>query len=325
MRKREDAGFTLIELLVVIAIIAILAAMLMPALEKAREAAYAAQCSSNFHEILLGVHLHANDNNEILPNLNGGPGYDGSYSTMGSANVNSHSDWSVIQQSDHAQWASQYLGQPWRYEASTNRVLLPGVEICPGIGSDRQNWYCDAPRNRIINKKVGENWRQSRTLGYGSWLGFPMKEHNDYSRTIDTPLSLMKHPSHDIFVADLTLQEQPPGEYLSFSYRPDLLKTVAHGSPGNPAGMNQGYADGSVRWYNFSELNTGYLCSYWWGRNVMAYYNRNVDLVGADRDGKSTFNNGGYPEEVWWPGSDSDFTDQWRGVVSHGHGTKEFW
>ncbi|MFP4028193.1 MAG: prepilin-type N-terminal cleavage/methylation domain-containing protein [Candidatus Brocadiia bacterium] len=123
MRKREDAGFTLIELLVVIAIIAILAAMLMPALEKAREAAYAAQCSSNFHEILLGVHLHANDNNEILPNLNGGPGYDGSYSTMGSANVNSHSDWSVIQQSDHAQWASQYLGQPWRYEASTKRVL----------------------------------------------------------------------------------------------------------------------------------------------------------------------------------------------------------
>jgi len=66
-QNNEKAGFTLIELLVVIAIIAILAAMLLPALNRAREAAKRAVCVSNLRQLSFGVAAYAADNRGILP------------------------------------------------------------------------------------------------------------------------------------------------------------------------------------------------------------------------------------------------------------------
>jgi prepilin-type N-terminal cleavage/methylation domain-containing protein/prepilin-type processing-associated H-X9-DG protein len=91
---RKARGFTLIELLVVIAIIAILAAMLLPALAAAKRKAQGTSCLNNYKQLTLAWIMYANDNSENLP-FNGDRNATGTQATP---------SWVYSSQSDYMTW-----------------------------------------------------------------------------------------------------------------------------------------------------------------------------------------------------------------------------
>jgi prepilin-type N-terminal cleavage/methylation domain-containing protein/prepilin-type processing-associated H-X9-DG protein len=115
--KKSRHGFTLIELLVVIAIIAILAAMLLPALAKAKERAWTIACNSNLHQISLGMTMYADDARGFYPESGGAIAW-------GQADPHTHS----------ASWMEQIN----TYVGTTNVFHCPANKLAP---QNVQSWF----------------------------------------------------------------------------------------------------------------------------------------------------------------------------------------
>jgi prepilin-type N-terminal cleavage/methylation domain-containing protein/prepilin-type processing-associated H-X9-DG protein len=131
MRKHgirlQNAAFTLIELLVVIAIIAILAAMLLPALSKAKERASQTRCINNLKQLGLGMMLYITDNVDIFP---------------GAASRNVYS----FQVSDWIYWRSN--NPPYTLDKSPVISLLGSTDITL--------FRCPLDRDDTYRKQIGE-------------------------------------------------------------------------------------------------------------------------------------------------------------------------
>ena len=144
IRPKKIQGFTLIELLVVIAIIAILAAMLMPALASAKAKAQRIKCTNNMRQLGMGFIMFAGDHADMLPPAGYGVDNDQQYT------------WDS--------WIDQYIGghaPDWALEKSVRPVeYCLGILKCPAdIIELAPDWGSFTVRRTYVMNGVGPNYQ----------------------------------------------------------------------------------------------------------------------------------------------------------------------
>jgi len=215
----KNRAFTLIELLVVIAIIAILAAMLLPVLSRAKATAKKISCVNNLRQIGVGTHLYATDNNDWIVSARNGGG--GAYNQRA---INSPQT-ALIAQIGLDPMKTNGTSSIWCCPS------LPSYKVgLPVFQPDQGQWLIGYQYFGGVT-----NWINS-AFPAGTPSYSPVKVSTARSQWVLTADCLNRYVAEGLGKADWDVGI-PPG--------------FPHPRPGTryPDGANEGMIDGSVAWY----------------------------------------------------------------------------
>jgi prepilin-type N-terminal cleavage/methylation domain-containing protein len=250
LHLKSGRAFTLIELLVVIAIIAILAALLLPALNLAKQKAQATACMSNLRQVMLGWQMYNNDSGGLFP-INGELG--GHYAN----------DWAGAGPNTGLNWVAGHMSGYLNGPDDTNTAILTDsryTQLAPYL-SNPAIWKCPADKSTTKPGFAGQprvrSYSMSQAVGTFDLTGANRPEN--YLKDFGEPTYAGRQGHWRTYAKESQIIGSPgPSDlWVLVDENPDSIDDAGFAFvmpiPGNPS---------STEWANYPAKTHGNSCAF---------------------------------------------------------------